>query len=561
MRLLFILTFLLSLPVLAHQSSVTSSQKEIKWNYSNVPLRIVNNSSSLPGSSTQIVQAIAEWNGASAFKIQRVYSGASEISFLSDFSMYGSAVIGLTAVSYTMSGAISNAKIFLNEENFDFTASPGMAYGNTLYLNDVVTHELGHFSGLSHSEVLNSSMFYQNYPGQSELGADDIAGIRNKYDSGYGKISGHVKGGDQIGILGVHVQAISRKNGDTISTITDTNGLFEIGGLNLNDTYYLYTTNLKNLNALSSYLANVQTEFCPAAYASSFFSQCGRENDGLPQGISLHSSQKEVDVGTVTINCSLKIQEDYVYEKLQSTFNSLEVFNYALDPRIEKSYVGYFKPSDLSTTIFTAPDILTIDLSGYSIPLSKYLKLRLISQPLGNAVEYSMTVKQSGSILGTYVKSYNTEGTFRLDLASTHALSATTAQNTFEVEIKAKKLSTLNSTYSIPDFLSFGSVKNLPYLLVMSIETASGPVIDTGSVLSDNSSCLDAPFTYTVKNSTAQTDEEASSSAQAATAASCGTIGPPSGPGPGQFLGILSLGFLLSVLPSKFAKRNKKILS
>ena len=129
------------------------------------------------------------------------------------------------------------------------------------------------------------------------------------------------------------------------------------------------------------------------------------------------------------------------------------------------------------------------------------------------------------------------------------------------LEIKAKKLSTLNSNYSIPDFLSFGSVNNLPYLLVMSIETASGPVIDTGAVLSDNSSCLDAPFAYTVKNSTAQTDEEASSSAQAATAASCGTIGPPSGPGPGQFLGILSLGFLLSVLPSKFAKRNKKILS
>ena len=144
---------------------------------------------------------------------------------------------------------------------------------------------------------------------------------------------------------------------------------------------------------------------------------------------------------------------------------------------------------------------------------------------------------------------------------SSHPLSTTTAQNTFEVEIQAKKLSTLNSSYSIPDFLSFGSVNNLPYLLVMSIETASGPVIDTGSVLSDNSSCLDAPFTYTVKNSTAQADEEASTSAQAATAASCGPIGPPSGPGPGQFLGLLVVGFFLSALPSRLSKRNKKILS
>lgn len=563
MRLLLLLTFLYSLPVLSHQSSVTSSQKEIKWNYANVPVKVLNNSTTLSSISTSnlIDQAIAEWNGASTFKIQKVSTSNNQIRFSSNFAMYGSAVVGVTEVSYATSGVINTASILLNEENYEFTATPGMALGNTIYLKDVVTHELGHFVGLAHSEVLNSSMFYQNYPGQSELAADDKAGIRSKYNAGYGKIYGHVQGGNHIGILGVHVQAISRKSGEFIAGITDENGFFEIDGLDLNDTYYVYTSSLKNLDALPSYFANVQTEYCPTAYVASFFSQCGRENDGIAQGVSLTSSQRVVDVGAVSINCGLRVQEDYVYEKIQNSFSPIEVFNYGLEPRTEKSYVGFFNPSELTTTDFTSGEKLIIDLSGYTLPTDKFLKIRLISQALGNAVEYTMTVKQGASTSGHYGKTLNAEGTFKLDLVAAAALSANAADNVFELEIKAKKLTGFLSSYSIPDFLKFGSVQDLPYLLVMSIETITGPVIDSGLILSDNASCLDAPFTYAVKKSTASSDEN--SAAQAVSAATCATIDPPSGPGsgPGPFLGLLSLGFILSTLPSRLVKRHKKILS
>lgn len=521
----------------------------------------MNTSSSLPTSTTYIDQAIAEWNGASAFNIERVSSGINQISFVNNFGTYGSAIVGVTEVSYGSSGGIKSASIFLNEENYNFTSTPGLAFGNTVYLKDVLTHELGHFIGLGHSEVLDSSMFYQTFPGQSELSADDKAGIRSKYDSGFGKIYGYVKGGNDIGILGVNIQAISRKNGDAIASVTDENGSFEISGLDLDDTYYLHTSRLKNLNALPSYFATVQTEFCPTAYVASFFSQCGRENDGIAQGISLNSAQTQVDVGDVSINCIVRVQEDYVYEKLQNSFTALEVFNYAQEPRLEKTYVGYFKPSELTTTGFTADDKLTIDLSGYPLVTGKYLKLRLISQPFGHAVEYSMTVKKNSAVVGTYGKTLNTEGIYYLDLVGSHALSATVSTNKFEIEIKAKKLTSIQTTYSIPDFLNFASVQNLPYLLIMSLETISGPLIDTGVLLSDNASCLDAPFTYAVEKSTAQADEEVSASEQAAAPLSCGTIDPPSGPGPGQFLILLSLGFLLSILPSRLAKRPKKILS
>lgn len=564
MRLLLLFLFLYSLPVLSHQSSVTSSQNEIRWNYTSTTLKVTNTASSLSSSTAFIDQSIAEWNNASAFDILRVGTSNNQIRFSNDFSYYGSAVVGVTEVGYAPSGIINSATILLNEEHYDFTATPGLALSNTVYLKDVVTHELGHFIGLSHSEVLNSSMFYQNFPGQSELSADDKAGIRSKYDNGYGRIYGSVQGGNYIGILGVHVQAISRNTGQAVATITDENGYFNLVGLDLNDTYYLYTSKLKNLASLPSYFSNVQTQFCPAAYVASFYSQCGRENDGLPQGITLSESQMDMDVGIVSINCSLRIQEDYVYQKLQSSFSAVEIFNYSQEPRNEKSYVGYFKNSDLNTTSFTGEDKLSIDLRGYSTPSNKYLKLRLVSQPLGNAIEYNMTVKRNGFVVsGPTEKSINPEGTFNLDLVSMESLSPTASTNIFEVVIQARKLTSSNANNSIPDLMNFGSVQNTPYLLIMSLESIAGPELDTGSNLSDNSSCLDAPFTYAVNNSTAQSDEATTTGAKAAAAATCGTIDPPSGPGsgPGTFMVLLSLGFILSILPSRLTKRDKKILS
>jgi hypothetical protein len=232
---------------------------------------------------------------------------------------------------------------------------------------------------------------------------------------------------------------------------------------------------------------------------------------------------------------------------------------------MEKTHVGFFNPNELSDTAFKGSDKLSIDLSGYSSAANKYLKLRLISQPLGNAVEYSMTVTKNGStVSGPYQKTWDPQGIHHLDLEALESLSENIAENNFEIEIKAKRLTNSNAVYSIPDFFKFGSTQNLPYLLVMSVETLSGPVVDTGANLSDNSSCLDAPFTYAVAKSEATSNENSSGSTQAAAIATCATIDPPSsgpGSGPGQFLGLLVLGFFLSALPSRFAKRNKKILS
>lgn len=572
MHLLFLSLIFFPIIAMSHQTSRNASFKELKWSHKNIPIWISRGSSTAPSANSIIEQSMNEWNQASGFKLYRAYSGTNQIKFLNNFSKYGSAVVGLTEVSYSKSGNINSATIYLNEDNYHFVTTPGMASGNNIYLKDVVTHEMGHFAGLAHSEVLDSTMFYQNFAGQSELAADDIAGIRHKYDSGYGKIIGHVKGGNHIGVFGVNVQAISRKTGEAISSISDKNGYFEIGGLDINDSYYLHTSKLKNLNSLPSYLANVQSEFCPSSYKPSFFSQCGNTHHGIPQAINISSSQKTINVGEVSINCNLRIHEEYLNEKLKDEFSSYEVYNFQDHRKFEKSYVGYFRPETLDEYYFSDDhsldhpnsDKFSIDLSGLPDPVGKNLKIRLVSQAFGNPIEFKMIVKKNSvSLVGSpFVRQLKANGTLSLDLAAMSVLDPDHTTNHFEIEIAAKKLSDGSLQRSIPDYLNFASTDVSPYLLIMSVEQGSAPVIDTGLLLSDNAACLDAPFTYAVSNSTINSEEKsAPEAASAPMMAACGTIDPPSGPGPGHFMALLSLGFFLSIMSSAIAKRGKNFLS
>lgn len=564
MRILLVL-LLISTQAFAYQSSETASGNKIRWNATSVPVRVINNSASLPSASLVIDASIAEWNAHSPLPVNKVSNSTNQIRFENDFSMYGSAVVGLTEVSYNPSGTINTAVIKLNEHHFDFTATPGMPSGNNIYLKDVVTHELGHFLGLGHSEVLNSSMFYSTYPGQSELSADDKAAIKHKYGGNTGTILGHIKGGNHVGILGAHVQAISRKSGESIGAFTDEDGYFEIGGLNLSDGYYLYTSPIKKLDSLPGYFANVQSEFCPGSYVGSFFSACGRANDGYPQEINFVDSSS-VDVGEVTVNCALRTQENYNIQKIQTAFSPMTVYKYsATAENYQQGFVGFHRkhqlklPSCSTPPCYTTPDKLKIDLSDFTATAGVMLKLKLVSQVLGNTVEYQMVVKNGGAPLMTLGKTFNPEGTHRLDLSGAVALSANPSNNKFDIEIQARKLTNTDAAYSIPDVMNFASNENIPYLLIMSLENVGG-MLASGPDLSDNYSCLDAPFTYAVEKATFKSNEEGGG-AQAAAAASCATIEPPSGPGPGTFMLVASLGFMLSLLSISLPKKAKKFLS
>ena len=569
MRLIFtIQLFLLSLSAWSYQSSLVN-ETELRWRLSNVPIQVVNNSKKISPISTQkiISTSIEQWNQVNTIKFKPLAVADNRISFLQDFSLYGSAVVGITELSYGDSGILNGASIYLNEQNYTFNTTPGLSLGSSLYLGDVVTHELGHFLGLSHSEVLDATMFYANFPGQSYLASDDVAGLRSKYASAnYGKISGTIQGGNSVGVLGVHVQAISVSTGEVISAISGEDGKFEISGLAFEDQYFIYTSPLKNVASLPEYYSNVQNDFCPNSYVGSFFTTCDPENRGLPQSILIESENPTVDVGVVTINCSLSSSLSYDREKANTSFSRLEFFNSAED-EFPKAITGYFRTNDVSTSSFTGPDRFQLDLRNLSLEGQELLKIHLISQPFGNPLEYSMIVRRNGSPISNdpFVMTTNPFGTFTLDLMSMVPLSSNSSENLFEIDIRAKRLDNADLAKSIPDLTNFLNGRHLPYLLVTSLwGPGLSQKLNTQAKLSDNQACLDAPFTYSVAGniSTPKSQSEVSQSDPAAQAvAACGTIGQPPGGGMGGGLVAMALGFIFVIFASRGNKIRKNFLS
>lgn len=544
----------------ANQSSVTSSGKKLRWDVSQVPIMVQTNTTDLPSTkiSHLVSQSMNEWNSTGAITLQASSASNNTISFLQDFSRYGSSVIGITEVSYGPTGSIQQAQVYLND-NFQFVSTPSVSSGLQVFLGDVVTHELGHLLGLAHSEVLNASMFYSNFQGQSTLGSDDKAAIRAKYSSGFGKISGFMKGGKSIGVLGVHVQAFSRKTGESISAVTNDAGFFEIDGLDLNDTYYLYSSPVKNQQSLPGYYSNTQTQFCPTSYVGSFYQSCGKDNEGLPSAINLTAMRHQVFLPSVTINCNLKAQDEYSYQKLQPSFAPMTVFEYeSLAPKHEQSFVGFF-PTPTSDN-WMKEEILKIDLAQFpsSQVSGKRLKIKLLAQAFGNLLEYDMRFERNGVEIPSSRKSMSQTpiGTYNIDLTQDFALSTNANENIFTIILRARRLPAVFVNRTYPSSELFTSTKSLPHLIVASIETASGPIVDTQSLLSDNESCLDAPFTYTVKG-TAELAEVKSTSSGDSSIASCGTIEPPTGGSGGSSIALLALGFIFAQLLS----RTKKFLS
>lgn len=566
MRLFFLLLIFFSQSALAHQSALSGSGDKARWPSTTVPIAISTNSSDLSSSiiKNTISNSINEWNSASTFKFVQG-PGINSLSFKDDFSEYGSGVVGVTEVTYNSGGVIQKADIFLNDR-YNFKSTPGIYGGYDVFLGDVVTHELGHMLGLSHSEVLDASMFYASFTGQSTISYDDKSGVRTKYGPGYGSISGTVRGGSHIPVLGVHVQAISRKTGEAVGAVTDENGEFVIGGLDLNDTFYLYSSPLKNPDSLPGYFANVQNDFCPGSYVGSFFQACGRENDGLPNSINLTSSNPNQNVGTMTINCSLKSSADYSLEKLESTFEPLNIFDYGFEPRLEKAFVGFFNSS--TSESWSGWDKFTIDLRNFPAHtgLPKFVKFSLTGRKLGNQLEYEMKVFQNGSTSALQTLRKNTLILpMEMDLATSLPLSTDLSENVFEVHIRARRLTTYLLYQTFPEPETFSTVKSLPYLFVASLWEDHGnptghlPLVDSESKLSDNASCLEAPYTFKV--SKAITPNEKKATTREVAAASCGTIEPPSGGGgtPPGFT--LFLGFFIAALASEVLKNSKKFLS
>lgn len=559
----WIYLLLLLTPALAHQTSLTAGGSPLFWPNPNVPIMIQTNTNDLSAGTinTVVEAAMNQWNLTGAVNVTASTSSVNEVRFTNDFAIYGSAVIGITEISYNATGAINKAVILLND-NFTFTNNSASFGGTSIYLGDVIAHELGHFFGLSHSEVLDSTMFYTSFPGQSTISSDDKSGIKGKYNAGGGEIYGYVQGGNHIGVLGVHVQAISRKTGEAIGTFTNDNGYFILRGLDLDDTYYIYTSPLKNPESLPGYFSNVQTEFCPGSYVGSFYSPCGKAADGFPQGINVTAAEPSVSAGVISISCSLRANEDYNYEKLQTAFTPVTVWAAEEGSITDRAFVGHFsKPADANWSKW---DILHFDLSGVPLELGKYIKFNFVAYPFGNELEYEMQLYQNGLLVGQSAISYsNALGTYNSNMVLSITLNtANQLLNNFDIKVRSRRMTNTMLPLTFPSPNEFTTDSHMPYLLTASLMSGLSNLINTSAILSDNDNCLDAPYTYKVSQTKALAEnavgtEESSPGA----AAACGTIEPPKSGGPGGALPLIALGFALSFLLGIAGKKSKNFLS
>lgn len=529
----------------------------------------------------EINETLAYWNQSSPVRITSNPFSTNRLSFSSDPRFFSPGVVAITLLSYNPGdGIIRNGQIYVNH-----LTSPGFCFTRSksamgcVYLGDVIAHEFGHFAGLAHSEVRESTMLYTSFRGQHSLHPDDVSGLRSIYaGNSYGRIKGRVLGGSRVPVFGAHVQAISSQRGDIVgAAVSQEDGSFVINGLDLNETYYLYTEPLRKLDSLPDAFRSVQTNFCPGNYVGSFFESCSSQSRGQPLPLRLTESQKELEVGAVSIRCHVRVNPSYLDSKLRDGQGVYEFRSQASKPLT--SFVGFYPASEqlrFDDPTESMSDILRLDLSTLGdLPAGAELRMKLLSTAIGSPIDFMINVsgpfgdqldpdrQQMNPTPGRNYPPPNEEPftlkpLFQRSLS--YPLSSDGSQNVFEISLAPRLLDSYELMMSLPSNALF-TLKDRPYLVMFEIVRGNEILFsDQTTNLSDNMACLDAPFTFPVKannvSSAAIAGESEERGDSQVTSASCGTIEPPqSGGGEGILSFFVGLA-LLALLPKKIRKNS-----
>ncbi|MFT7516834.1 MAG: hypothetical protein ACI84O_000619 [Myxococcota bacterium] len=215
----------------------------------------------------------------------------------------GSSIVAITPISYLIAdGRITDADILFNGSQFTFSTdqTPG-----TFDVQDVLTHEVGHFIGLDHSPVVSGSMWpyvsttqwlHRSLTQDDEAGAVAIATGINQT-----KVTGTIRKPNSSSALPGAIVSASLSDGRFIaSTVTSSNGNFTLRGLPAGD-YYIHITPLEGGMSSSNLSSNmsVYTAFAPTFYGG--FSS--------PTLFSLNVGS-QLSVGTLTANADIAMREN-----------------------------------------------------------------------------------------------------------------------------------------------------------------------------------------------------------------------------------------------------------
>ena len=188
----------------------------------------------------------------------------------SGFFPSGSGIVAITPINYMLAdGRITDADILFNGNQFAFSTdqTPG-----TFDVQDILTHEVGHFIGLDHSPVVSGTMW--PYVSQTQwlhrsLAQDDEAGaIAVATGSGQTKVTGTIrKPGSTSGLAGAIVSASLTDGRFIASTTTNSNGNFTLRGMPAGD-YYIHIDPLEGGMSSANLTSNssISTAFAPTFY-------------------------------------------------------------------------------------------------------------------------------------------------------------------------------------------------------------------------------------------------------------------------------------------------------
>lgn len=157
----------------------------------------------------------------------------------------GTGIVAVTPVWFSNNGGITDADVLFNGADWEFTTS---AAPGAFDVQDVVTHELGHFLGLDHSGWAGATMYPYVDPRvvlHRSLSEDEVHGLRDAYPAQvFASIDGVLRReSNESVIAGAHVVARDASGRTIAGALTSSLGAFTIAGLEAGS-YELYATPL-----------------------------------------------------------------------------------------------------------------------------------------------------------------------------------------------------------------------------------------------------------------------------------------------------------------------------
>ncbi|OFZ19900.1 MAG: hypothetical protein A2X94_14685 [Bdellovibrionales bacterium GWB1_55_8] len=319
------------------------------------------------GTDPSIYSPNSDYNGLSSIYFASAQSGSSS----STSGSLSPNVLGLTQVWYnTDTGEVLEADIVLNDRDFQFTSNVSDTSGfgtgktevwggrNQVFIDNVLTHELGHAIGLSHAGGLQSTMLFMESPEQAFLSCDDLSAVRALYPTGdsgaRGSLTGVVQTDTGAPLYGAHVLAISRRRGTVLASgLTDRNGRYAMDALEPGEYFIAIEPFLAGSQALPAFFSGIDPNVCSGkqTFARSFLTAAG----GFKLQAVRIEARRQASAPAVRVRCTTTGGAAVVALEEASTSGSALVYDPAKDgsgfgvvDRLVAGYSSTYRMKDIS---------------------------------------------------------------------------------------------------------------------------------------------------------------------------------------------------------------------